>query len=273
MSETIRIGSPEGSLRLGATIDTAGAWVTNLSLGERNVLYPRAELVDQNGGIKKRGGLHICSPWFGPIKDPQHGPARDAEWSRVATSTPGMNSTPNSINNGVRLSWFPEVGSQAEGIAHQIDYTIFGGNTFLATLRLKNIGTDAVAFVAPGFHPYFDTTDGTTESDIRGVYTPAEVGGVVVLSDLDIEAECRGEDPTSRNTLTLGTNKFIVTSNMRTNVRWSDDLSCYLCFEPTVCGSSLDPQDGAIRLRRGEEADFYMSIKALEPESRSPKLS
>ncbi len=273
MNETIRIGSPEGSSRLGATIDTSGAWVISLSIGERNVLYPRAELVDENGGIKRRGGLHVCSPWFGPIKVPQHGPARSAEWSRVITSTSGMNSTPNTINNGVRLGWTPETGDPAEGIAHQIDYAIFGGNTFSAALRLKNLNPGKIAYVAPGFHPYFDTTDRATESDIRGIYNPVEVGGVVVLSDLDIEAECRGEDPVARNTLALGANKFIVTSNMRTNVRWSDDLSRYLCFEPTVCGSSLDPQDGAIILRHGEEAEFYMSVKALEPESRSPKLS
>lgn len=269
MGEFIRIGAEEGACWPGATVDLAGAWITQFGFGETDVLYPR--FVNEEG--KLRGGMHICSPGFGSSVEPQHGPARNALWTPVKSRIPVMNSRPGTAEMGVVLEWMPGVDTSCEGLKHTLELAIMDRRSLRAQLTIKNEDGERIQRIAPGFHPYFNIDSQTTPPQVATIYRPTQSGEACTVVKNDIEAELRTEDRSFKEKLILGSNSTYVESNLMTVVTWSDDLSKYVCYEPTQAGPSLEVEDGAILLRRGDEKSFFISIRTAALENRGARLS
>ncbi len=269
MGELIRIGAPEGTPGLGATVDTTGAWVTQFGFGQHEIFH-RLEV---NGEGKKRGGAHICSPGFGAVIEPQHGSARIEDWELVSSNSPLMNARPNREGFGVVMQWMPDSNTACEGLRHTLELSILQRRLLRLELTLANEDGQRFEVVAPGFHPYFKVDKDTSAEQVEKIYRPLTKGAAVCTRRIDREAELRGEVPRLKEKLILGNNTSYVESDLMTVVTWSDKPTEYVCYEPTQAGSSLNPQDGAIVLRRGESRRFFMSIATASIESRGPKAA
>ena len=222
MGEIIRIGSPEGASGLSATIDTTGAWVTTMSHGDVDILYPRKTIPQADGTAKLRGGMHVCSPWFGDAAEPQHGPARQAEWLPVSSRSPIMNARSGRVEAGLILEWTAGSDTVIEGLRHRLEFMIMERRALRTELVIANLDGPRHQLIAPGFHPYFPVAEATTQDQIRTLYSPLEKGGVVISKMLNISAEERGETPTFRQKLTIGDAATYIESDLTTLVKWSE---------------------------------------------------
>lgn len=264
MGELIRIGAGEDAPGVGATVDTTGAIVTKFGFSDHEVLLNR----DGN-----RGGMHACSHWFGAVREPQHGLARVSEWSPVNSRVPIMNARAGRSEMGVILEWMPDIGSASEGLRHTLEYAIMNRRALRAELCIKNEDGKRVERIAPGFHPYFKVDGETNPNQVMALYKPSEPGEAFIATKINSEAELRGERPTFKEKFILGKNTNYVESDLMTTVTWSDDPSRFICFEPTQAGPSLEVEDGAILLPRGEERRFFVSIRTAAQETGARRLS
>lgn len=269
MEELIRVGAPEGDPGLGITVDPVGAYVTSFGFGSSKILEDR--FLSPSG--RYRGGLHVCSTWFGEAKEPAHGPARKAVWAPTSSRIPLMNSRVDRPELGLILEWMADADSGCEGLRHTLELAILNRRSLRAELVIKNEDGERTEMIAPGFHPYFRVDDQTTEDQIRAIYAPLVPGQPIVTSKIDREAELRGEEPTHKQKMVLGQNTTYIESNLMTAVTWTDDPSRYICYEPTQSGASLNIADGAILLKRGEERRFFINIATSAIEERSARLA
>lgn len=235
MGELIRIGAPEGTPGLHATIDTTGAWVAGLSLDDEvPILHPR--FVNEEG--KYRGGMHVCSPYFGPDRNlSQHGYARDEEWE-VTERHSGL----------VGLTNYQTTTSGYTCLRNRLSYVV-AGNTFLAILRLTNEHASWGMSVAPGFHPYFSGS--------------GSVSNEPIFKEPDDETIARGA---SRSVIHLasGLDVIMEAQGMQGIVEWSDKPEEYHCVEPV--DSVQVEQDGRLKRsnlppRGGRTYIFSLNIK------------
>lgn len=235
MGELIRIGAEEGAPGLGATIDTAGAWVTSLSMGKDHVLFPRDLVATGPDELKLRGGMHVCSPYFGADRiGAQHGWARDAEWQ------------PMMLAENVLLLKNPSFYSDFyPGFWSELVYYA-GRNTFTASLTVSNRrGAIWSVPIAPGFHPYFSG--------------PGEAGPVPIFE------HPKGADPERIIRLANGLDVIMRTENLPGTVRWSDNPEEYHCVEPIA--SSRKRKDGIFtrtNLKPGETRKYKLEIGVQE---------
>lgn len=112
-----------------------GARINTLQLGEKHFIYPQ-QFVKKNGETILRGGMHVCSPVFGPSEDkgifyqaPQHGELRNFLWTGNATG--GEN--PNSV---CYLRRYNEWGAD---ILYSVHYSITHGNQLVVDVDTKII--------------------------------------------------------------------------------------------------------------------------------------
>jgi hypothetical protein len=241
MGELIRIGAQEGAPGLGATIDTTGAWVTSLSLGKDHVFFPRDLVATGPDELKFRGGMHVCSPYFGTdpsSKGPQHGNARLSEW-RIKE--------PRSNNH---LSLVLEDESWANvRLSQRLTY-LLNGNWFAALLDLKNLDDSTEIEVSPGFHPYFAGRENDNECGPE----PATDKHTQVY-----DGRCSLRDIVLNNG--IGVNMWAM--NLPEGVAWSDNPEEYHCIEPTSYG--LGPAtDQTDKLSPGQTQSYMVTLK-IEP--------
>lgn len=204
----------KGSSRAIISID--GAWLTNLSDDNGDILFPKRTLTLVDGDKKVRGGMHVCLPNFGPGGEsglPQHGFGRELNWKVVARDdemvTLQITDVPESYN---------ELWSQ---LTYRLEEV-----SIKAELEVKNSGSSPLR-LAPAFHPYFMTYG-------REVIIDGE------LQDLNELGEARFIS-SGDHQLQLASRKITVSSEgLPTWAAWTDQLGHYICVEPSLDGFSFN---------------------------------
>lgn len=218
-------------------IDASGAYVRFLNDENGQPIF--APLTRRGPDQKKRGGCHVCLPYFGADAGgrPQHGFGRDLEW-RIEEREDGSVS-----------AFFDTDVPSWEGFRAQIDY-LYSERSF--TMRLKAFnGSNEARRVSPGFHPYFALQSNEFVFD-GNVFQANEFG----------EAEFV-EGPA--HTLRIDERELTLhSSELQTWALWSDRLGDYFCVEPTFRGPSheagTEPLDGEL-LAPGEERYYRFTIQ------------
>ena len=216
-------------------VSPEGAYLTRLEDDTGlPILAPQALLGEAQ---KRRGGCHVCLPYFGPdaLGRPQHGFGRDLEW-RIEE------------NEGSTTAYFETEVPGWEGFRAQIDYTA-GERDFTMKLRVFNGGTEPQR-VSPGFHPYFALSSNTAEFD----------GAPLNANEFGEAQFVEGSTHTFKtdtHTLTLHSDE------LTTWALWSDRVGDYFCVEPTFRGPShaagTEPLDGEL-IAPGEERLYTFTI-------------
>lgn len=198
-----------------AIIDPKGAWLTNLSDTDGDVLFPRRTLGD-NGAKKLRGGSHVCMPNFGPGGSSgldQHGFGRMLPWNII-----------DRTESSLLLSLDSGEGDYVD-MAALMTYQL-ADRALLVTLELTNNSDDELR-VAPGFHPYLlASVEGSVIVDDT-TYKTDELGEVVFIEGNEHE-------------LVTSAGTFHMRSDELTQwALWTDRLGQYVCLEPTLAGFSF----------------------------------
>lgn len=239
MGELISIGAEEGTPGLRATIDTTGAWVTSLSTGKDHVLFPQDLVVIGPDTLKLRGGLHICSPYFGPdpVGDgPQHGFARDEEWKVDRLN-----------GSDIQLVHRSDSG-RFKGLVQKLQYLALGSpdkGTFVAFLSLSNEGGEPLG-VSPGFHPYFSGRSANEDFSSEALFSRTEE---------------RVKYARYHTSLTNGIGVEINAERMMGIFKWSDRPEEYHCIEPVATsGINLNGVVKTTTLVPGDEMSILLSL-------------
>lgn len=207
-----------------ALVDIEGAWLTNLSDDKGDVLFPKRKLAALDGSKKVRGGSHVCLPNFGPgglSGQPQHGYGRTSLWT-VARQTQAE----------VTLE-LPQGSGGYEAMSSTLTYRLEDCSVMM-TLKVINNGSERLR-VAPGFHPYFRTQDDEGKVIINDQsYDLQDLAGTEFVTGDSLQVVLE------RRTVTL------MSTELTTWALWTDQLSGYVCCEPTLGGYRFEadePQD------------------------------
>lgn len=249
MGELIRIGAKEGALGLGASIDSAGACITELSLGKDHIIFPKDLIATNLDELKFRGGIPLCSPYFGlpELMDkrgmPQHGYARDVDW--------------DIFDHGKRYVCLRHLAGEEVpygGLEHKLGIQVvdLAHIKILATnLKLTNIGNNKLV-VSPGFHPYFSG--------------PAEFGECNQTAKNDIRTQLKDNYSIRTVRLISGAIVKMVAVNMPNSTVWSDLPDEYHCIEPSVLPLSTEPSTEEI-LVPGASRQYAVSLVITPPKN------
>lgn len=215
-----------------------GAWVSELSVGSEQILFPRTDLKDADGGLKARGGMHVCLPNFGPGGESglvQHGFGRTSTWSVIQQ---------NESSVLLELTATDEYA----GLIAELEYSA-ERNLFVARLSLTNRGSTPLR-VAPGFHPYFALEPSETTVTVNGeLFKLSEIAGT----------EYRRAN--SAKLLTAKRHITLTTENLSTWAIWTDQLGSYVCVEPTFGGNRfLEPEQPDEQLAPSETKTYSVRI-------------
>lgn len=197
-----------------AIIDPMGAWLTNLSDDNGDILFPKRRLAAPDGSSKTRGGCHVCLPNFGPGGDSglaQHGFGRVLPWQPADQAA---NSVVLTLTGG-------EDGYQA--LVSRLTYQL-ADRSLRVTLQLTNTG-QAPLRVAPGFHPYFALRDGEDQVKLDGA-----VVELAALTGTEFQTGTHKQLHTAHRTIA------IQSANLDIWAVWTDQLAAYVCVEPTAGG-------------------------------------
>jgi len=200
-----------------ALIALDGAWLTNLSDENGDILYPKRLLEGEDGSKKARGGCHVCLPNFGAGGESglmQHGFGRTSLWS-VANQT----------ETSAQLTLQGDSGEYAS-LDSTLTYKL-EGTSITITLQLKNSG-DKMLRVAPGFHPYFILSP--DEKTINIDDQPYE------LDDLAGTLFVEGQ---TKELALMKRHLHLSSDNLSTWAVWTDQLANYVCVEPTFDGPTF----------------------------------
>jgi len=196
-----------------AIVDPLGAWMTNLSDDNGDILYPKRKFqVDDT--TKERGGLFVCAPNFGPGGDSgqaQHGFARTATWEVI-----------DKTESSVLLKLLGNDDYQE--VSFVVSYQL-GDHILIATLEVANDSAHSVR-VAPAFHPYFPTHE-------QPVAINGEKQSLDELDEAVFEEGKRQQIKTADRQITCES------SQLTTWAKWTDQLGPYVCVEPTLAGFSF----------------------------------
>lgn len=196
-----------------AIVDPMGAWMTNLSDDNGDILYPKRKF-QVDGAAKERGGLFVCAPNFGPggsSGQPQHGFARTVAWEVV-----------DKTESSVLLKLVG--GGEYKDVSFVASYQL-GDHMLMATLEVANDSSQSMR-VAPAFHPYFPTHE-----------QPVTVNGE--KQSLDELDEAVFEEGKGQQIETADRQITCESSQLTTWARWTDQLGPYVCVEPTLAGFSF----------------------------------
>lgn len=200
-----------------ALVSLDGAWLTNLSDDDGDILFPKRRLEAADGTKKDRGGCHVCLPNFGPGGDSellQHGFGRTSLWTLDSQSIDTVTLT---LDGG---------GVGYEQLSSTLTYTL-ESRSMRIELTVKNRG-DHPLRVAPAFHPYFAlrANEGRVMID----------GEPIDIQDLEDTLFLQGEKKQlqlERRTIRLAS------KNLSTWAAWTDRIGEYVCLEPTYAGNSF----------------------------------
>lgn len=200
-----------------ALISLDGAWLTNLSDENGDILYPKRLLEGADGSKKARGGCHVCLPNFGvggETELAQHGFGRTSVWSLV-----------NQTDASARLilrGGSDEYASLDSTLTYELN-----DSSITITLQLKNAG-DKVLRVAPGFHPYFALSSDETAVKIDDQpYDLEDLAGTLFVEGQSKELALEKR------------NLHLSAENLSTWAVWTDQLANYVCVEPTFDGPTF----------------------------------
>lgn len=216
-------------------VESHGAYLTKLEDATGlPILAPIMTLPDTG---KKRGGCHVCLPYFGAdvTGRPQHGFGRDLEWRLEETDEK-------------TATYFETDVPGWEGFRAQLEYAS-EERMFTMKLTIFNGGVEARR-VSPGFHPYFAVSSATVELD----------GETVSVNEYGEARFIEG----STHTLTTPSHQLTLHSEeLQTWAIWSDRMGDYFCVEPTFRGPShaagTEPLDGEL-IAPGEERLYTFTI-------------
>lgn len=252
MGELIRIGAQEGDNGLAATVDTGGAWVVDLSLDGRPILFRRDTLQSDTGQEMTRGGMHVCSPYFGSpwrtstLGLPKHGYSRLVDWKEVEITEDAV-----TLEHAQGRGHY--VGLE-QTLTYAISETPEDGEfefSFTADLTLRNCRPPRRVppiVVAPGFHPYFQGLEGFEDLKTDVVRS----GEVKTLG---------GGFTTKRVKSRMGRDISVSTRNLPEFIEWTDRLGDYVCIEPTASGNKIDAAtDGVQILQAGRSYGYLLEI-------------
>lgn len=211
------------------SVDSEGAYLVNLcDKAGKPILFPRATI-----GGKRRGGAHVCSPYFGPDAAgvlPQHGFGRDVEWDITVQG-----------DREIICTYQENSDELFAGLHATIAYKLSeDSNSFSTTLIVTNNGYKTFP-VTPGFHPYF----AVDSNDVR------LNGEQVSLADFEPFKEFPGNQAM---TVESGGRAVTVSSEtLQHMVVWTDLRGEYLCVEPTLAGNAFDSTKPDIHLLQPTE--------------------
>ena len=200
-----------------ALVSLGGAWLTNLSDDDGDILFPKRRLEAVDGTKKDRGGCHVCLPNFGPGGDSellQHGFGRTSLWTLDSQS---INTVTLTLDGG---------GVGYERLSSTLTYTL-ASRSMRMELIVQNRGNRPLR-VAPAFHPYFAlrANEGRVMID----------GEPIDIQDLEDTLFLQGEEKQlqlERRTIRLAS------KNLSTWAAWTDRIGEYVCLEPTYAGNSF----------------------------------
>lgn len=222
-------------LKSGETVlwvDPKGAFLVSLQQAGEDILFPRTQLKNASGEIKTRGGLHVCLPNFGPDSKfglNQHGFGRELVWQVIEQSA---NQAVLSLNSG--LSPYEKL--------HSMLKIVLSNERLDLKLVLENLGTEALE-VAPAFHPYF-----ATQKDEKTFQLDDEVLRLDELSDTIFRDDVKLAKISER--------EFVFNqTNLNRFAIWTDQLSNYVCIEPTFDGYAF--ADGGTEVLDAKDTKFY----------------
>jgi len=139
--------------------DPKGARIRNLQKDGVDFFFPQQVIQAKDRNLT-RGGMHICSPIFGPgegkgqfEKAPQHGELRDFEWEEEDTTLKELQGTKQLTYRFLYKKW----GAALEYI---IEYLLFK-NQLIINTKITNKWIKPTN-VELGWHPYFNAPDGAT---------------------------------------------------------------------------------------------------------------
>lgn len=237
-----------------AVVNPQGAYLESLRFADTDLLLPRQQLeeyVDGETVVKDRGGIPICTPYFGPFEGERHGYGRKEYWERELTA----NKQQAALTHVQVTGLFAGLESRLSYQIAQRDESVI----LIAQLALKNTGASAVP-VSPGFHPYFPSRPGVENETIS-------------YGDRKL---VHGREWRTENTefITVGDGEAAVfavpdyrvtmkSTNLRKYAIWSGRKSTYWCVEPTRDGNAFEngvPQAEELMLKPAEEAVFECEI-------------
>lgn len=226
----------QGSTKAIISID--GAWLTNLSDDNGDILFPKRTIALVDGNKKIRGGMHVCLPNFGPGGEsglPQHGFGRESEWKVVAR---------DDAMAALELTKCPDPYGD---LWSQLTYRLKEAS-LTVQLEVKNNG-DSPLRLAPAFHPYFMTYGGEVMLD----------GEPQDLNELSEAKFIQGNS----HELQLESRKITISSEgLPMWASWTDQLGHYVCVEPSLDGFSFnkhEPTEGEM-LASGQKKTVSCSI-------------
>jgi D-hexose-6-phosphate mutarotase len=219
-----------------AIIDPRGAWLTNLSDDQGDILFPRRSLKTATGETKLRGGCHVCLPNFGPggeSDQSQHGFGRDMGWT-VSDRT----------DSSVLLELDRGKGDY-EKMSAELSYQL-SEYALMVTLDVTN-GDERDLRIAPAFHPYFMIL-GTGDVLINGK-----------KQSLDDIAEAQFISGQEQQLHLPGRSFTLYSQQLPTWAMWTDQLGSYICVEPSVGGFTfLNDQPAPEEVLRPDETKTYI---------------
>lgn len=221
-----------------AVVDLMGAWLTNLSDDNGDILYPKRTLQAHEGSNKERGGLFVCLPNFGPGGSSglaQHGFARMAEWELL-----------DKTEASILLKLVDQEG-EYEGIRAILSYQL-NDQLLMAALDVSN-DRDQDMRIAPAFHPYFATNEEAVKIN----------GEEQKLDDLSEAVFVNGD----RHEIEAAGRVVVCESpQLNTWAKWTDQLGPYVCLEPSLAGFSfLNPTPTSAEvLKPGETRSFTFTM-------------
>lgn len=221
------------------SVDSHGAYLTELTDSAENpILFEQTML-----GDKRRGGAHVCLPYFGPDASgvlPQHGFGRDVEWDVE-------------ILNGNEISCVYEEmeGDFSTGFRARILYSMSETESSFTTALLiaNSLKRKGPFSISPGFHPYFAVDPSNARLN----------GKPISLADFEPFKEFPS---TPEMTLQSAGRTITVSSNdLQHMIVWTDARGDYLCVEPTLGGNGFDStRPGDTILNIGDIANYGYTI-------------
>lgn len=212
---------------LMAKIDTKGAFVLNLVYKDIQIFSTKKEIT-VNGALKPRGGMHVCWPNFGKsmvynLHD--HGFARENVFEVI-----------DKTDTKIDMKVYGRIDYR--NVECRIIYEL-KENKFITTLYTTNYSQNN-KLIAPGFHPYFNTSIDNLEID--NIHIDDNKLKDTIFFDI--------------NDVSFKTKDFsvnLITENMYKYAIWTDKKDEYVCIEPTYRGVMFKNESDGIILYPREQ--------------------
>lgn len=220
------------------TVDSHGAYVTKLvDTAGKPILFERTML-----GDKRRGGAHVCLPYFGPDAAgalPQHGFGRDVEWKTEVTG-----------DDEISCTYMETTGDEIDlitGLTTTMTYSYDAEDAmFYTTMTVCNpVKRNGPQPFSPGFHPYF----AVDPNDVRLNGEPINLADFEPFKEFpntpEMTIESRGRAIT------------VSSQDLQHMVVWTDLRGDYLCVEPTLMGNAFDSSSSSSPTLQSQDIVTY----------------